>query len=77
MLKNRNMHPIDQVLRVLLGIALIYIGFFNAELVTDALLGILLGAFGVMNLLSGIVGFCPVYRVAGLSTLRRVSADSR
>jgi hypothetical protein len=77
MMKNRNMHPIDQVLRVLLGITLIYIGFFNAELVTDPLLGILLGAFGVVNLLSGMVGFCPVYLVAGLSTLRKVSTNSR
>ncbi|WP_455210446.1 YgaP-like transmembrane domain, partial [Kaarinaea lacus] len=45
---NRNMHPIDQVLRVLLGIVLIYIGFFNREMISDALLGSLLGAFGVV-----------------------------
>ena len=70
---NRNMHPIDQILRVLLGITLIYIGFFDRELVSDALLGSLLGAFGVVNMVSGFVAFCPVYAVAGLSTLRKAS----
>lgn len=72
---HRNMHPIDQVLRIFLGIALIYIGFFNRELVSDALLGNLLGGFGVVNVVSGLVGICPVYAVAGLSTLPKASSS--
>ena len=69
----RNMHPIDQVLRLLLGIILIYIGFFNGELVSDALFRTLLGCFGVINLVSGIMAVCPVYLMAGISTIRKVS----
>ena len=72
MILNRNMHRIDQVARITLGIALIYIGFIDRGLVTDPLLGILLGVFGIMNLGSGILGVCPVYLVAGLSTLRKI-----
>ncbi len=70
---NRNMHPFDQVLRVLLGIVLIYIGFFNGELISDALFRALLGGFGLVNLVSGLLGICPVYLMAGINTLRKVS----
>ena len=69
----RNMHPIDQVFRVLLGMALIFIGFFNRDLVSEPLLGILLGGFGMINLISGISGVCPVYTLAGISTLKKAS----
>jgi cyanate permease len=73
MLKHRNMHPIDQMVRILLGIALIYIGFFNREVVTDPLLGILLGGFGLINLVSGLIATCPIYAIAGISTLRKAT----
>ena len=73
MVLKRNMHPIDQVLRVILGVALIYIGIFNKDLVSDALLGYLLAGFGVVNVVSGLLAICPVYAVAGISTLRKVS----
>ncbi|KPJ90418.1 MAG: hypothetical protein AMJ53_13620 [Gammaproteobacteria bacterium SG8_11] len=73
MIKNRNLHPIDQVLRVILGIVLIYIGIFNRELVSDALLGSLLAGFGLVNVISGLVGVCPVYTIAGISTFRKAS----
>jgi hypothetical protein len=70
---NRNMHPIDQVLRIFLGIVLIYIGFFNGELISDALFSTLLGGFGVINLISGMMAVCPVYLMAGINTSRKVS----
>ena len=70
---NRNMHPIDQAVRILFGIALIYIGFFNEELISDALFRVLLGGFGVVNLISGIVATCPVYLMAGINTARKIS----
>ncbi len=73
MVLKRNMHPFDQVLRVVLGVALIYIGFFNKELVSDALLGYLLASFGLVNVVSGLLATCPVYAVAGISTLRKLS----
>jgi hypothetical protein len=70
---DRNMHPIDQILRILLGIALIYIGFFNGDMISDTLFRTLLGGFGVINLVSGLMAVCPVYLMAGISTSRKIS----
>ena len=66
----RNMHYIDQAIRVILGIALVYYGFFDRSLVSDPLFGTLLGIFGVINLISAGMAMCPVYMLAGISTYK-------
>ena len=66
----RNMHRLDQVFRLILGSALIYYGFIDNSLVSDPLYGVLLGVFGIINIVSGIWGFCPVYLLAGIRTYK-------
>lgn len=66
-----NMNRIDQVLRLLLGIAMVYFGFFDRSLVSDAVYGMLLGLFGVLNLGSALARICPVYTLAGIATLKQ------
>lgn len=71
MVKICNMHPIDRVLRITIGVFLMFIGFFTRDLISDPLFGTLLGIFGLINLVSSLVGICPVYLMAGISTLRK------
>ena len=69
----KNMHIIDQAARVLVGVALLYAGFVDRSLIANDLVSWALGAFGVLNLVSGLLGSCPVYSAAGLSTRSRTA----
>ncbi len=55
-----NEHPIERVARVALGVALVGL----------AAMGTIgpWGYVGVVPLLTGALGMCPIYRVAGIST---------
>ena len=58
-------HPIERVLRVLVGIAgisLVFVGPKSA-----------LGWFGVIPLLTGLTGLCPLYTLLGISTCPKTS----
>jgi hypothetical protein len=56
----------DRVLRVAVGLALIAVGF--AWLQGTA--GIVIGAVGFVPLVTGIVGWCPIYALLKIDTLR-------
>lgn len=55
-----NLGSIDRILRVLVGLALIGATLFGA-------IGIW-GWIGVIPLVTGLAGFCPAYRLFGLSS---------
>jgi hypothetical protein len=57
---NQNEGSIDRVVRVLVGAVLLSLVFFGPHT--------LLGLLGIVPLFTGLVGFCPLYRVFGLST---------
>ena len=67
----RNMGPIDQVFRSLMGLVLIYFGPVSDLLVEDPLSEILMALIGILTLVSAISGYCPVYHVAGINTYRK------
>ncbi len=56
----RNEGTLDRVVRVVLGAALLALFFVGPQT--------WLGLVGVIPLLTGLVGFCPLYRLLGLST---------
>jgi hypothetical protein len=56
----QNEGSIDRVARVLLGSLLLSLFFFGPHT--------WLGLLGIVPLLTGVVGFCPLYRVLGVST---------
>lgn len=60
-----NEHPIDRAIRIVLGIALLAAG--AAGLVT-APISYATTLVGVIALVTGIVGFCPLYAILRLST---------
>ena len=66
-----NMSGLDRIVRVFLSLACIYFGFVDSSLINDSLLRVLIGGFGIFNLLVIAVGVCPVYFLAGINTARK------
>ena len=56
----------DRAIRVVLGIVLIALAWFALGFGT--LFGIIAGIIGAIALLTGLVGFCPAYRLVGIRT---------
>jgi len=55
-----NEGTLDRAVRVVLGIALLSLAFVGPKTA--------IGYVGVVPLLTGLIGFCPIYRLFGLST---------
>lgn len=55
-----NEHPVERVLRVGLGVALVGLAAMGT-------IGVW-GYIGVVPILTGVVGICPIYSVLGIST---------
>jgi len=56
----KNEGTIDRVIRIIAGIALLSLVFIGPKS--------LWGLVGLVPLLTGLVGFCPLYKILGLST---------
>ncbi len=56
----------DRVIRVIVGVFLVYWGFFSGSL--QGTTGVIVGVIGLIPLLTGIVGFCPLYTLFNFST---------
>jgi len=64
----RNLSRLDQVLRIGVGLVLMYMGFIDTTLIGDTYLAVAAGIFGAVNIVAGLGGYCPLYRLAGIST---------
>lgn len=60
----QNVGTLDRVVRVLLGLALLSAVFLAQGTIRW------LGLVGLVPLLTGLVSFCPLYRVLGIGTRR-------
>ncbi|MEI4195310.1 YgaP family membrane protein [Roseovarius sp. E0-M6] len=58
----RNEGTVDRVLRVIVGIVLLALVFVGPQT--------LWGLIGIVPLVTGLVGTCPIYSVLGLRTCR-------
>jgi len=56
----RNEGSLDRLLRIIVGLAVLALVFVGPKTP--------LGWIGVVPLLTGLVGFCPAYRIFGIST---------
>lgn len=56
----RNEGSIDRVLRVIVGLAILSLVFFGPRTAW--------GYLGLVPLITGLVGFCPAYRLLGINT---------
>ena len=59
----------ERALRIAVGIAMLWLGWSN---VVDGIWAIALVIFAWVPLLTGLLGWCPIYSLLGLSTRRRV-----
>jgi hypothetical protein len=55
-----NEHAIDRIIRVVIGLVLLSLVFVGPQT--------LWGLVGVIPLVTGAIGFCPLYKVLGFST---------
>jgi hypothetical protein len=57
----------DRIIRLILGVVLILIGW---PVLGNNTLGIVFDVIGVILLITGITGFCAIYRVLGINTIK-------
>ena len=55
----------DRVVRVIVGIILLYVGFGG---VTGGAVGVILGIVGLVALVTGLIGYCPAYTLFKFQT---------
>lgn len=67
----RNLHNADIAARTVIGLALVYAGFIEPSLIPNLVVRVLLGAFGVVNLVAAALRHCPIYNLAHFSTYRQ------
>ena len=60
-----NESNVDRIIRVLLGLVLLALGWLN---VVPDTLGLVFKILGFVPLLTGLIGFCPLYAVFKIRT---------
>jgi hypothetical protein len=63
-----NLAAWDRALRIVLGLAMLFLGWSD---LVDGVWAIALVLFAWVPLLTGLVGWCPIYAMLGISSLRR------
>ena len=66
--KYRNIGGLDRAIRSVITVIMIYYGFVDTTLIGQTLISNLVGIFGIINGIATIVGICPAYTLAGIST---------
>lgn len=63
----------DRAVRVVLGIVALIASYMWLGVMDANILGIVVAIIGVVLLLTGFCGFCPAYKLVGLSTCSKAS----
>lgn len=66
----RNLHTLDRLTRIVIGVTCTYFGFVDHSIITNTTISILIGLFGVINIAAAITSHCPVYGISGISTYK-------
>lgn len=66
----RNVGNLDRVIRMVLGIILLYLAFFQADILSSSTLYYFVVIFGIVNVVTAAFGMCPLYALAAISTYR-------
>lgn len=66
----RNLSKVDRAIRGLIGVSVLVFVLFFGDFIGDPLINGLLIFFGVLNLISFVTTWCPVYHLANISTYK-------
>lgn len=64
-MKFTNQSPLDRTIRILVGLAMLIAGWTH---LVAGVWGVALEVFGWVPLIMGLLGWCPVYALLGIST---------
>lgn len=64
----KNVGTIDMITRMIVGLILIAIGFFDNPVVSAGISKTLVGICGIIVFISAVVRNCPLYYMIGLNT---------
>lgn len=65
----KNIGGIDRILRIGVGLLLIYLGLINNQIITDELARVVLIVFGSLSVFVASIAFCPLYKLIDFSTI--------
>lgn len=65
-----NENGVDRALRLILGVVLLIASFMWLGAAAGEITGIIAAIIGAVLVLTGLVGFCPAYRLVGMSTCK-------
>ena len=65
----KNEGPVDRTIRVVAGILLIAVGLLLLGGLEASVAGVVVAAFGLWLIVTGAIGFCPLYVPFGINTL--------
>ena len=65
----KNEGPVDRTIRVVAGILLIGVGLLVLGGLEASVAGVVVTAFGLWLIVTGAIGFCPLYVPLGINTL--------
>ncbi|WP_210396781.1 YgaP family membrane protein [Motiliproteus sediminis] len=64
----RNVGVADMVVRLVLALALLYLGFVDNPIMSEGLPKTIIGFFAFVPLITGLLRFCPLYALIGVTT---------
>lgn len=62
----RNLGNLDRVIRMVLGIVLLYLAFFHADWFSSDIAYFAVVIFGLINVITSAIAFCPLYAMANI-----------
>ncbi len=69
----KNVSQVDGVVRITVALVIALVGYF--ELLPLGWM-IILGIIGAILLVTGIIGYCPLYRILGICTYKKSPSDA-
>ncbi len=64
---NKNIGKMDRIIRFVLGVGFLLVGIFFSS----GILKVLLIILGIIGVFTSITGFCGIYKLFGISTLKK------
>lgn len=67
----RNMGLVDRSIRIVMGSAMIYVGFIDQSIIGSTTVNIIIGVIGMISIVFAFMAFCPLYTLGNVSTIKK------